>query len=193
MPFVKVNLCNFDKLACLSDQKTIIIVNHQSLIDMGFLVGFLGNIYSISKVEMKKIPFMNIFIHYSGNIWVDRNKILSIKNAMKKAGKYIEMGRQLHFFPEGTRSIDGKLQPFKKGAFKLAVRNNCGVLPICISGTRDFLAKDRLVITRVPIKFTLAVGNRVEICDDDMCESEKIDMMSKLCYDQIENLLVKCP
>ena len=155
----------------------------------GFSLLLAGDLYSVSKIELKKIPFMRICIEYSGQIWVDRKDPFSIKRAMAKAAKYPMLGRQLFFFVEGTRSIDGKLQPFKKGAFQFAVRNNSAVLPVCLAGTRDFMVKGRLSMTRIPVRFTMSVGQRIEIREDLESEARKIEDLRQRSYAEIETML----
>lgn len=88
---------------------------------------------------------------WCGYIPINRGDPTSHKEALAKAARWLQMGTPMFFFPEGTRSHDGTLKPFKVGAFKIADENGVSVVPIAIKGAKDLLPKG----SAVPGKATL--------------------------------------
>lgn len=85
------------------------------------------------------MPGLGIYMRFIGHIFVDRkNKDLAMQS-MKAAAEKIKAGKNVISFPEGTRSKDGKLQQFKRGAFIIAKEGPVDIVPIGISGTRKIL------------------------------------------------------
>jgi 1-acyl-sn-glycerol-3-phosphate acyltransferase len=87
------------------------------------------------------VPFMGWFMFHAGYIPLKRGNRESIEECMQRAREYLDMGVSVLFFPEGTRSEDGNVKPFKRGAFKLAIDAQVDVLPFGIAGTKDALPK----------------------------------------------------
>jgi 1-acyl-sn-glycerol-3-phosphate acyltransferase len=80
---------------------------------------------------------------------------------MNEAAQKIRNGMSVVIFPEGSRSPDGSIQPFKKGGFTLAIKSKVPIVPIAISGSRDIMPKDRLTATAGEIR--MFVGHPIEI------------------------------
>ncbi len=134
--FVKVvGRENIDK-----KQSYIIVSNHQSSYDIFVLYGWLGiDIKWIMKRELKKIPALGIAAGKVGHIYIDRSKREAALTLLDAAKSKAVDGTSLVFFPEGTRSKDGKVGSFQKGAFKMAIDLGLPILPITIMGTKDIL------------------------------------------------------
>ncbi len=114
----------------------IFCANHQSNFDIIALYVALDRpIYFIAKKELKKIPFLGWYMQLAGMIFVDRSNRESAIKSMNNAGKLILKGRNVVTFPEGKRSIDGNIKPFKKGSFFIAKQNNINIIPIAIEGS----------------------------------------------------------
>jgi 1-acyl-sn-glycerol-3-phosphate acyltransferase len=77
-----------------------------------------------------------------GHIFIDRSDHQAAMASLEEAKKKIVNGTSVMFFPEGTRSRDGKLKRFKKGAFRMAVDLGLPILPLTVTGTRDVLPAD---------------------------------------------------
>jgi 1-acyl-sn-glycerol-3-phosphate acyltransferase len=80
---------------------------------------------------------------------------------MHKAAERIRNGASVLIFPEGTRSQDGSLQPFKPGGFHLALRSGCDIIPIAITGSREIVPKGSLRIRKGTIR--VVVGKEISL------------------------------
>ncbi len=119
----------------------VVVSNHQGLGDIMMAFCLELHFKWISKRANFFVPFMGWFMYHAGYIPLRRGDKSSIEKCMGEARRYLERGVSVLFFPEGTRSVDGVVKPFKKGAFKLALDAGCDVLPLAISGTLDALPK----------------------------------------------------
>ncbi|OPL12434.1 MAG: acyl-phosphate glycerol 3-phosphate acyltransferase [delta proteobacterium MLS_D] len=121
-------------------QSYVIICNHQSQYDIFVLYGWLDIDFRwVLKQELRNIPALGVACERIGHIFIDRSdheKALASINAAKER---IRNGTSVLFFPEGSRSSDGRLRPFRKGAFKMAVDIDLPLLPVTIIGTKDIL------------------------------------------------------
>jgi 1-acyl-sn-glycerol-3-phosphate acyltransferase len=126
----------------------IYMANHQSNFDIPVLLSKLPVQFRwIAKAELFKIPLFGTAMHRSGYISIDRSNFRSAVASLKRAAKTIRNGVSVVIFPEGTRSLDGRLHAFKKGGFVLAVDAQVNVVPIIIRGTYAIMPKDKLHIT----------------------------------------------
>ncbi len=125
------------------NQSYVIVSNHQSQCDILLLYGWLGIDFKwVMKKELRKIPAIGISCEKLGHIYVDRSDRNAAIASINAAKKKIVNGTSVLFFPEGTRSRTGRLIPFKKGAFKMALDLGLPILPVTISGTREILPPD---------------------------------------------------
>ncbi len=121
-------------------QSYVVVSNHLSHYDIFVLYGWLGIDFRwVMKQELRKTPFIGIACEQLGHIFIDRNHREAALASIDRAKSRIVDGTSVLFFPEGTRSRDGNLQPFKKGAFMLALDIGLPILPVTISGTREIL------------------------------------------------------
>jgi 1-acyl-sn-glycerol-3-phosphate acyltransferase len=126
-------------------QSYVVVANHQSLYDVFVLYGFLGIDFKwVMKQEMRSVPGLGIGCEKVGHIFVDRSN------------------RQA---AEGTRSRDGALRQFKKGAFRFALDLNLPILPVTIVGTREILPSDSLDL--LPGKARLIIDEPIRVDDLD--------------------------
>ncbi|MBF0286649.1 MAG: 1-acyl-sn-glycerol-3-phosphate acyltransferase [SAR324 cluster bacterium] len=121
----------------------VIMSNHGSFYDIPLVyTGFLGSIRMLAKKELFRIPFLGSGMGASEFISVDRHNrqqaLLDLENARQK----MVSGITIWLAPEGTRSRSGKLQPFKKGGFKLALQMGATIIPMGIRGTREIMPPD---------------------------------------------------
>ena len=127
------------------NQCYILVANHLSLIDIYILYGFLGkNLKWVMKKELRYIPFLGQACVAMGNIFVDRKNTEFDLKALRDAKRNIARSDCIIFFPEGTRSRDGNLGPFKKGAFRMAKDLEFPVVPITLHDTHHVLATDSI-------------------------------------------------
>ena len=126
-------------------QSYVIVSNHQSQYDIFVLYGWLGIDFKwVMKQELRNIPVIGVACDKLGHIYVDRSNRESAMASIGAAKSRITDGTSVLFFPEGTRSRDGQLRSFKKGAFHVALDLQLPLLPITINGTRQILPSDTL-------------------------------------------------
>ena len=114
----------------------ILMSNHQSNFDILALIATIPRrIYWIAKKELFDIPIFGSSMRRGGYIPLDRSDGRKALKSMDNAAAIIRQGSSVVMFPEGTRSRDGRLLPFKRGGFMLAVRAGVPVIPVTISGS----------------------------------------------------------
>ncbi len=119
----------------------VVVSNHQSLLDIVLLSRLPREMKWVAKESLFAIPWMGWMFRLSGDIPVRRGDAESGGEAMARARAYLDRGMSVMIFPEGTRSRDGRLLPFKSGAFRLAIEAGVPVQPVVVSGTAAGLAK----------------------------------------------------
>ena len=119
----------------------VVVANHQSFLDIFVLCNIPHEMKWVAKKSLFKIPMFGWGLSLAGDICLDRGDAASALKVMSKARRYIENGVSVMIFPEGTRSEDGTLLPFKPGAFKLAVETGVPVLPIAVTGSAHGMPK----------------------------------------------------
>jgi 1-acyl-sn-glycerol-3-phosphate acyltransferase len=124
-------------------QKSYILVsNHQSAFDIFALLGYLPFQFRwTAKAELFRTPFMGWSMTRIGYIPIERDSPKKAYRSMLLAAEKIKTGVSVIIFPEGTRSPDGNLQPFKKGVFIIALKSQAPLLPITIIGTSQIMRK----------------------------------------------------
>ena len=163
-------------------QSYVIISNHQSQYDIFMLYGWLGIDFKwVMKIELRKTPFIGVSCEKLGHIFIDRSDRNAAVKTINAAKEKITGGTSVLFFPEGTRSRSGRLYPFKKGAFKMALDLGLPILPITIRGTRAILPPDTFDI--FPGRANLIIHPPVETAgyhDDNLKElMEKVRSIVK--------------
>ena len=127
------------------EQSYVVVINHQSVYDILLIYGWLElDLKWVMKKELRKVPGIGLGCEKAGHIFVDRNKPKQAAQAIKDALTRLGKGVGILFFAEGTRSRDGHLLPFKKGAFRLSVEQKLPILPVTLVGTRDVLPSGTL-------------------------------------------------
>jgi 1-acyl-sn-glycerol-3-phosphate acyltransferase len=122
----------------------IYMSNHQSNFDIPVLLGHLAVQFRwLAKVELFKIPIFGRAMRKAGYISIDRYNRESAFQSLKVAAKKIKKGKSVLIFPEGTRSRDGKIRPFKKGGFVLAIDSGVPIVPVVIKGTYAIMTKGK--------------------------------------------------
>ena len=121
-------------------QSYVLVSNHQSQYDIFMLYGWLGVDFKwVMKQELRKVPGIGVACERLGHIFIDRSNHAAAITTLEAAKTKIVDGTSVIFFPEGTRSLDGRLLRFKRGAFRMALDLGLPVLPLTVTGTRDVL------------------------------------------------------
>lgn len=148
----------------------VVVCNHQSQYDIILVYGWLKlDLKWVLKKELRKIPGVGIGCEKAGHIYVDRSKPELARKAVRDALDSVGDGVGVLFFPEGTRSLTGKMGPFKKGAFRLAMAQKLPILPVTLIGTRDIQKAKSLVV--VPGKMHMVIHPAIEVSGKDDPES----------------------
>jgi 1-acyl-sn-glycerol-3-phosphate acyltransferase len=156
---VRVTLDGVEHLA--TEEPQIVVSNHQSWFDVFALAAHLPVRYRfVAKQELGSVPVFGKAWKSCGHVSVDRGNREAAIEALDQAWREVhEEKLTMVLFPEGTRSPDGKLKSFKKGAFVLAVQGQVPLVPVAVVGSREVMPKGRLRIRRAPI--TLKIGEPI--------------------------------
>jgi len=134
----------------------VFVGNHASLFDPPLLISTLPCPAAfLAKRELFRIPFLGWVMAMAGFIPIDRGNRARAHASMRDAARIVREGRALAAFPEGTRSLDGQLLPFKKGVFTLAVEAGVPVVPFAIQGGVAIVPKGTWRVAGGPYRIVL--------------------------------------
>jgi len=159
----------------LKGNPQIFMANHQSDVDILIVLAHLpGQFRWIVKKELFHIPLFGKAMRSAGYIEIDRQHHEKAMKSLDTAARKIREGNSVMSFPEGTRSTDGKIKPFKQGMFYLAIKSGVPIVPISIIGAREIMPKRSLqvkpgkivMVTDRPIDLTnFSIENRHDLID----------------------------
>jgi 1-acyl-sn-glycerol-3-phosphate acyltransferase len=134
----------------------VFLSTHQSYMDIPVMLGYIpAQLRIAAKREVFRIPFLGWHMTRAGHISINRSSTTEAVASLQKATSGIRDGICAFLFPEGTRSRDGSLQPFKKGGFKLAMQAGVPIVPVAIIGTRQLLPRDSIIFRPGPVHLYL--------------------------------------
>ncbi|MBP1663243.1 MAG: phospholipid/glycerol acyltransferase [Bacteroidetes bacterium] len=152
--FVKVKTNGFDHLD--RKQSYIFIANHQSIFDIFAVYGWFPFIFKwLMKANLRSIPFVGAACAATGHIFIDRSNPVSARKSLLIAEKQLINGNSVFVFPEGTRTTNGAMNKFKRGAFLMASDLHLPVVPVTLSGSFERHHKHSLRITPGIITMTI--------------------------------------
>jgi len=164
----------------------IFMSNHQGSYDIFALLGYLPFQFKwLAKKELFSIPILGWAMTAAGYISIDREGTRKTVEAMKQAARKIQDGMSVVIFPEGSRTPDGSIQPFRKGGFTLAIRSQVPIVPISINGSREIMSKDRLTASSGEIR--VRIGPPIETHDYSV--KSRNALMEKVRETIMENFL----
>lgn len=144
----------------LPDGPLIFACNHESALDILALLANLPRIVRfIAKIELFRIPIFGQYMRLGGHVAVDRSNRTTAVASLRTAGQTVRAGTSLIVFPEGTRSKDGRIHPFKKGPFVVAYEAGVPVVPVAISGAGRVTPKNQIAVE--PGTIRIAIGDPV--------------------------------
>ena len=121
----------------------VIVVNHNTVIDIPALYYLPLNFRWVSKREVFRIPFFGQFLLVHGDICIDRGRAAeALEQLLRDGGLWLSRGASVAIFPEGTRSHDGEIHRFKAGAFTLAREAGVEILPVVLDGTTTMIGRN---------------------------------------------------
>ena len=123
-------------------QSYIYMSNHRSNFDIPVLLGCLPIQFRwLAKAELFKVPIFGRAMRGAGYVKIDRSNRKSAFKSIDQVAAKMKNGVSVMIFPEGTRSEDGTVKPFKKGGFVMAVDTGTPIVPVILRGTRSVMAK----------------------------------------------------
>ena len=126
-------------------QPYVFMANHASTIDIwALLLAIPRRVRMIAKKELARIPFLGWVMWAGRFIFIDRQNAAAARRSIDEAGRRIRGGDSVVIFPEGTRTRDGQMGPFKKGGFHLAMEAGVPIVPIALRGTRALMPRGSL-------------------------------------------------
>lgn len=144
----------------------VVVLNHQSQFDIFLVYGWLNlDLKWVMKAELRKFPGLGPGCEKAGHIFVDRSNPEQARQAVTEALDRVGDGVGILFFAEGSRSEDGKLKAFKKGAFRTAVSQQLPILPVTIDGTRNIQRPRAWTIC--PGRVRMVIHPAIEVAGDD--------------------------
>ncbi|HEX7370231.1 MAG TPA: lysophospholipid acyltransferase family protein [Rhodanobacteraceae bacterium] len=138
----------------------VFVANHQSIIDVCALFRALPvPIRFVIKQEIAKVPFIGWYARAMGMVFIERGHAREAAERLHAVVSLVRHGENLCAFPEGTRSRDGAIGPFKGGAFQVALQAGVPVVPIAISGSGSVLPASGFRVR--PGTITLRIGDPI--------------------------------
>lgn len=133
-------------------RKLIILSNHQGQLDIPCLAKASGRtIGFVAKRELSRVPLLHFWMRQIGCVFIDRSDKRGAHLVLEKAAREMST-KPLVVFPEGTRSKDGRLLPFKLGGSRLALLSQAVIVPVLIEGTRDAFENRKPGAARIPVR-----------------------------------------
>jgi 1-acyl-sn-glycerol-3-phosphate acyltransferase len=152
---VRVTAFGLENLA--PGRPQILLSNHTSWYDVAALTDVVPKHFRfVGKVELARVPLWGRAWQAAGSIAIDRSDKQAAIASLDHAARLARSDNSaVIIFPEGTRSADGSLQPFKKGAFMLALHSGIEIVPVVVVGSRDILPKGswRVRAGRIIVRF----------------------------------------
>lgn len=166
------------------NRPVVLVANHRSFVDILALYKVRRPFKWVSKAENFKIPFIGFVLSLTNCVRIQRGSIRAGHQFISQAEKEMNLGSSVMIFPEGTRSKTGKMRSFQDGAFVLAKKMNCGVIPIAHIGTEKALhtGKESWLLQG---KTKIMISVLDEISAEQVSEL-KVDELKNLVYNHLE-------
>ncbi len=131
---VKVKVRGLEKVDL--SKSYVYVSNHASALDIPAIIqGIPQQIRIVYKKELERIPIFGWGLKWGHYVGIDRRRGADALKSLENAAKKVATGASVLLYAEGTRTQDGKLQPFKRGAFSLAVKAGVPVVPLTVNGS----------------------------------------------------------
>ena len=136
-------------------QSYVFLANHQGYFDIFLVYGYIGHNFKwMMKEYLRKIPFVGVACAASGQIFVDDTRA-GIAKAVERSRKTLQRGMSMVIFPEGTRTYDGQMAEFKRGAFMLSNEIELPIVPMTINGSFKVFSRKAKSLTRGTLKLSI--------------------------------------
>lgn len=165
-------------------QSYVFVANHQGAFDIWAIYGYLNHNFKwLMKKELEKIFLVGPACKKVGHIMVDDSSVSGIRETIKESEQTLKNGMSLVIFPEGSRSWDGNMIDFKRGAFMLAAEFKLPVVPLTIDGS--FKALPRFSYNMTPSHIHLTIHKPIWPGPNGFNTKKLL----KECYDTIQSSL----
>jgi 1-acyl-sn-glycerol-3-phosphate acyltransferase len=153
----------------------ILMANHQGAYDIFALLAYLPVDFKwLAREEIFRIPILGWAMAAAGYVSIDRRGKKKALESIERAVAKIREGVSVLVFPEGTRSPDGRIHPFKKGGFTLAIKAGVPIVPISIRGSRNVLPRGSLRVR--PGKIDIMIGKGIRTDDKRLADRDDLMM-----------------
>ena len=185
---VKIQIIGLENLDSLKNY--IFAANHSSSLDIPLMLGYIPFwIVPISKIELKWIPFLGWAMQMAGHVFVDRgNHERAIASLSKIKTSLLKNPQSILLFPEGSRSNDGQIKPFKSGGLGLGISTGIPIVPVAIIGTFESLGKESTTFKNNLL--TVKIGSPIDT--NQYIENDR-KILSKLVYKRVRELKSNYP
>lgn len=144
LSLVRVRVVGADRVE--KNKSYVFVANHQGAYDIFAIYGYLGHQFRwMMKKGLEKIPLVGYSCRVSGHIYVDNSSPAAVRATMAEAEKRLSGGMSVVVFPEGSRTPDGKMHAFRRGAFALAMEFGLPVVPVTIDGAYSVMPRQAML------------------------------------------------
>ena len=158
--FIPVSIDGTEHIA--PKQSYVFVSNHQSMFDVWLIYGWLPVVFKwLMKAELRKVPFIGSGCKAAGHIFIERRGAKAAMSSLKEVEKQLTDGVSTVIFPEGTRSLDGEVGRFKRGAFQIALELGLPVIPLSLTGCFEVLPKGKPFVHRHPVH--MHIGEPIDL------------------------------
>ncbi|MDP4198760.1 MAG: lysophospholipid acyltransferase family protein [Bacteroidota bacterium] len=124
----------------------VYVSNHTSFMDIPALLAAINNNIRLTyRSTLTRTPIWGWALRMGPFLMIDRSNAAQAQRTLTKAMETIKSGASIQLFPEGTRSYDGKMHPFKRGAFSLAYAAHTAIIPVALIGTHESLPRNQIM------------------------------------------------
>lgn len=143
-------------------QSYVFVANHQSMFDVWLVYGWLPVVFKwLMKAELRKVPFVGTGCKAAGHIFIDRRNAKAAMESLQEVEKQLVNGVCTVIFPEGTRSLNGEVGRFKRGAFQIAMDLGLPVIPLSLDGCFEVLPKGKPFVNRHSVH--MHIGEAIDL------------------------------
>ncbi len=168
------------------NQSYIFVCNHQSFFDVFAIYGWLNISFKwIMKKELEKVPFIGPACKSAGHIFIARGQNKSALQSIEDAKKKLQNGLSVVIFPEGSRTPDGNVSAFKRGAFQIASDLSLPIIPVSISGPFEIMPRTSFFIK--PHKIEIVFHEEVSLNANQQNHTEEIENIRNIVANDVKH------
>lgn len=170
------------------DEAVLFVGNHRSYFDILVTCIYIkSGVGYVAKKEMEKIPLLNFWMRNINCLFLNRTDIKEGLKTILEGVQLLKDGNSIFIFPEGTRSKEEGMLPFKKGSTKMAEKAKCKIIPVAISGTADIFENNHALLV-TPAKVFVSFGEPVDLTQ---LEKEEKRYLGEYLQNKIQEMLDK--